>query len=270
MMAQGTPPILHAPVKCAVYTGSLMPRAWIESRRASPDPDVAQVAALIADPGRTAMLIALLDGQMLPASELAYRAGIAPNAASAHLGKLVAAGLLAMEPAGRQRLYRLATGDVGRAIEALATIARPAKIAALQQSRAAQQLRLARSCYDHLAGALGVGITDALIGRNVIEPVGGHDYRVTAAGMVHLRELGIEVDALRHQKRHLARQCLDWTERRPHVAGALGAAVRDLLLANGWIGRVKGNRSIRITADGQAALKQHFGLDLVPGPMAAR
>jgi len=230
--------------------------------RSSPDPNVSQIGALIGDRARTAMLFALLDGRTLPATELARRAGVSPNSASGHLAKLVDGGLLVVEAAGRQRLYRMATSDVGRAIEALAAIAKPAKIVALSQSRAAQQMRIARSCYDHLAGKLGVGITEALVSRKQLVPVGRRSYRVTADGSAYFLRLGIDVEALFSKKRSFARQCIDWTERRPHLAGALGAALREYLFEGGWIACTKTSRALRISPEGHTAIEQHFGIRL--------
>jgi DNA-binding transcriptional ArsR family regulator len=230
--------------------------------RFSPDPDVSAIGALIGDPTRTAMLFALLDGRALPAAELARRAGVSPTAASGHLAKLVAGRLLVVEPVGRQRFYRIATGDVGRAMEALALVAKPPTIVALTQGRISEQMRLARSCYDHLAGKLGVGLTDAFLARDVLVPAGRRDYRMTAHGKDYLLGLGIDVEPLLLRKRHFARQCLDWTERRPHLAGALGFAMRDHLLRKGWIVRTNCSRAICITTDGYAAIEQHFNLNL--------
>ena len=150
--------------------------------RYSPDPEIAGVAALIGDAGRASMLVALLDGRQLPAGELAFRAGMSATAASGHLAKLVAGGLLRVERAGRQRLYHVANGDVAHAIEALAVIAKPARIAALSQQIIASELHVARSCYDHVAGRLGVGLTDALVRRRAIVRAGPSDYRVTRSG----------------------------------------------------------------------------------------
>lgn len=237
-----------------------MPKTFIA--RHSPDPNVAEVAALIGDPGRAAMLFALLDGRRLSAGELAYRAGVSPTAASAHLAKLVAGGLFQVERSGRQRLYGVASADVGRAIEALAAIARPAKIVALTQNTIATELRIARSCYDHLAGRLGVGITEALVARRMILPDGPREYRVTRSGDRFFTDFGIDVAEVQASRRHFARQCIDWTEHRAHLAGSLGAAIRDRLLKHGWIQRTPTSRAIRITTAGRAALIEHFALEL--------
>jgi DNA-binding transcriptional ArsR family regulator len=230
--------------------------------RFSPDPDVSSIGALIGDPARAAMLFALLDGRTLPATELARRAGVSPTAASGHLAKLVAGRLLVVEPAGRQRFYRIAASDVGRAMEALAVVAKPPKIVALTRAAFQNKCASARSCYDHLAGKLGVGLTDAFLARHVIVPAGSDDYRLTVDGKAYLLTLGIDVEPLLLRKRHFARQCLDWTERRPHLAGALGFAVRGHLLAQDWIACTRGSRAICITTDGYAAIEQHFNLNL--------
>ncbi len=229
--------------------------------RHSPDPNVAMVSALIGDPARAAILLALLDGRHLSASELAYRSGVSPTAASAHLAKLVHGGLLMVEPSGRLRFYRLANADVGHALEALATLAKPATIVALTQNIVAGEMRIARSCYDHLAGRLGVGITELLIRRRAISVAGERDFRLTRSGNAIFASFGVDVDAARLHRRHFARQCRDWTERRPHLAGSLGAAVRDCFIERGWVERNRMNRSLRITADGRAALALHFSLD---------
>lgn len=236
--------------------------------RFSTDPDISTIAALIGHPARAAILFALLDGQMLPARELARLAGRSPTASSGHLGKLVEGGLLIVHQTGRERLYRMASSEIGDAMEALALVAKPVKSVALTQGMAVDRMRLARSCYDHLAGKLGVGVTEALLARKVIVPAGVRDFRVTPEGSAYLSSLDIEVAPLLTKKRFLARQCIDWTERRPHLAGALGAAVLDRFFANGWIARTRNSRAIRITPEGDHAVERHFGLRLQnPGPM---
>src|SRR5579863_1897707 len=193
----------------------------------SPEPDVAASAALIGDPGRAAMLLALLDGGELPASELASRARMTPQAATAHLKKLLAGGLLAVRTDGRHRLFRLSSEHVGHALEHLASIAQPREIVALAQQSTIARLREARSCYDHLAGRLGVAITSRLIDLRVLRR-GSDEFEVTSNGARFFRALDVDVDELANRRRTLARACLDWTERRYHLAGTLGAALRDL------------------------------------------
>jgi DNA-binding transcriptional ArsR family regulator len=233
----------------------------VRARRTSPEPDVARVAALIGDPARGAMLLALLDGRALPAAELARRGGVSPQAASAHLAKLVEGGLLSVRRDGRHRLYELRAPDVGYALEALAALARPVRIVALRQNRVAGRMREARSCYDHLAGRLGVALTDALVARDVLR-LQGEAFEVTSAGEAFLHELGIETRVLRVQRRAFARACVDWTERRPHLAGSLGAALRACFLENAWVERAPADRSLGLTEAGRAALAARFGCEL--------
>jgi prevent-host-death family protein len=175
------------------------------------------------------MLLALLDGRALPAAELARRGGVSPQAASAQLAKLARGGLLSVRRNGRRRLYALRAPDVGYALDSLATLAPPVRIVALRQNRVAAQMRDARSCYDHLAGRLGVAVTDALLARKVLR-LQVDAFEVTRAGEAFLRELGIETRVLRVRRRAFARACVDWTERRPHLAGSLGAALRACFL----------------------------------------
>ena len=224
------------------------------------DPDVAATAALIGDPVRAAMLLALLDGAALPATELAYRGGASPQAASAHLRKLVDGRLLTVAASGRQRRYRLAGRDVAQAIEALLSVAPPRRIVALTQSFAMDRLRAARTCYDHLAGRLGIALTDGLVRRGAIRPANG-EFRVTERGEGVFGDLGIDVAELRHARRALARACADWTERRPHLAGSLGKALLDRFVANAWLVRSSADRSVRLTTRGERAVVRLLGVD---------
>lgn len=222
-------------------------------------PNIGKVAALIGDPVRSKMLFSLLDGRELSASELASSGAASPQAASAHLAKLVDGGLLCARSAGRRRFFRLASSQVADAIEALASIAPVAPINSLTQHTAMQRLREARSCYDHLAGRLGVGVTEALLQHRVIRPH-ENQYRVTASGEEFFTELGIDLGAVREHRRHFARPCLDWTERRHHLAGALGASLLDTFIRNKWVLRNPRDRSLRISNDGHEQLTRLFDL----------
>jgi DNA-binding transcriptional ArsR family regulator len=228
----------------------------------SPEPDFSRTAALIGDPARAAMLCALFDGGEMTASELACRAGVAPNVASAHLAKLRDGGLLTMRPEGRQRLFRIANENVSQALEALTAISEPARIVSLSQSRISAELQAARSCYDHLAGRLGVAVTDALVSRAFIAPSGGRAFELSPKGAEFFSHLGIDVGGLRAQRRAFARQCIDWSERRPHLAGALGAALHHAFIANRWIERNASNRAVRLTPAGQSWLESVLYVDL--------
>lgn len=223
-------------------------------------PNVAKVAALIGDAVRAKMLFALLDGRELTASELAFRGDASPQAASAHLAKLLEGGLISARSAGRQRLFRLASADIAHAIEVLASIAPVTPVTSLNQHTAMQRLRQARSCYDHLAGRLGVAITDALTEQRFLA-ARSDTFTVTGHGEQFFAEMGVDLDEVRASRRHFARACMDWTERRHHVAGALGAALLDRFLKNGWVLRNSRERSLQITAKGNDALRSAFSVD---------
>lgn len=239
------------------YTASMTKHAIVPAA----DPGVADPAALIGDPARAAMLCALMDGGELTAGDLARRGGLAASAASAHLAKLVAGGLLAARASGRQRLFRLAGAPVAHALEALAAIAPPVRIAALSQSRISEELRTARTCYDHLAGRLGVGVTEGLMCRGLLV-AGADGFALPRKGATYLTEFGVDVEAARASRRRFANECLDWSERRSHVAGALGAAICDAFLVRRFVERRSANRSLRITPAGGAWLLKNLGVEL--------
>jgi len=229
------------------------------THRRGADPNIAEVAALIGDPGRAAMLLALLDGQDLAASALASVAGMTPQAATAHFKKLVAAGLLVSRSAGRHRFFRIASPEVGHAIETLATIARPAQIVALDQSTTLERLRAARSCYDHLAGRLGVAVTERLVEHRAIVR-SGDDYALGARGREFFAALGLDIENIQAERRRFGRACTDWTERRPHLAGSLGAGLLQLFVRKRWVARNSKDRALRITPDGARELRRRLGV----------
>jgi DNA-binding transcriptional ArsR family regulator len=225
------------------------------------DADLAAVAALIADPSRAAMLDALTGGEPLTAGALARRAGVAPSTATEHLARLEQGGLVLSERRGRARHVRLAGPQVARALEALAAIAplkRPAGLRAWQHGEA---LRAARSCYDHLAGVAGVALADALVARGALEP-GDSAFAITPSGERELRAFGVDVDAVCGARRATARACLDWSERRPHVAGALGAALLEELLGRHWLRRRPDGRALTLTPAGADGFASAFGISL--------
>ncbi len=223
-------------------------------------PSLAEIAALIGDPARANMLAALMAGQALTASELALIAGIAPSTASSHLGKLQAGGLLAQEAQGRHRYFRLNGPLVAQALEAIMAVAGAApKPKRLPGPRDAD-MRRARTCYDHIAGELGVKLTDALVARGCIERA-GQDFILTAQGRDFFGALGIDLAGIKSARRGLARVCLDWSERRPHMAGALGAALARHCLEAGWVAQEAKGRTLTVTRAGRAAFKKHFELE---------
>ena len=225
------------------------------------NPNTAEVAALVGDPSRLAMLLELLGGRALPAGELARAARITPQTASTHLAKLVEGGLIGVETSGRHRYYRLAGPEVGYALEALNAIAPLKPVRSLKEYDRTQALRHARTCYDHIAGEVGVGLTERLLELGMIER-SGRDFIVTPQGHDRFRRFGIHVDSVQTGRRHLARQCLDWSERRHHIAGALGAEITDRLFELEWIVRLPGGRAVRVTDAGREGLAEEFGLVL--------
>ena len=223
------------------------------------EPNIAFVASLMADPSRAAMCLALAGGEARPAGELAARAGVSAQTASNHLTKLLAGRILRVEQQGRWRYYRLAGPEVGHAVEALSVVAPPlpGPLGDEGHDGAARRLRDARTCYSHLAGRLGVALADALLAEGWLEEH-GRDYRVTAKGAGTLRALGIETGD--RPGRPAARRCLDWTERRPHVAGPVGTALAELALRRGWVRRLRGTRALLVTPPGKMALAQIFNV----------
>lgn len=241
------------------------------------DVDPSRTAALIGDPARARMLVALTGGRELSASLLAAEAGISRSTASEHLARLLAGGLVAVRADGRHRHYRLAGARVAELLERLIELSPPAPITSLRGATRAAQLRRARTCYDHLAGRLGVGIMAGLLARGHL--VGGDgtsdpdrpgldrpagpgydvDYRLTGDGERFLARLGVVVPGGR---RALLRYCLDWTETRHHLAGLLGSGLRERFLDAGWVRPIEGHRALRVTASGELVLRTEFGLVL--------
>ena len=225
------------------------------------DADLAAVAALMGEGNRASMLLALLGGDELPARALAARAGVSSSLASAHLGKLTDGGLLVAERRGRNRYYRLADRHIAAAIEALLAIAPERRARSLRESSRGEAIRHARTCYDHLAGEIGVALTDSLLRAGLIGPQ-EEGYSLTHAGRQRLNAFGIDVDDLRSRPRALTRPCLDWTERRPHLAGSLGAALAARLFELDWIRRRPDTRAVNITGDGHRQLRAQLAINL--------
>ncbi len=225
---------------------------------------LADVAALVGEPTRAAILLALLDGRPLPAGALALEAKLSPAATSLHLSKLTRGGLLSVQPQGRRRYYRLANDDVAHAPEALGAIATPhCPTRALSPDRAA--FRAARTCYDHLAGELSVTLAQRLERDGMVRCADARAYEVTDGGVLWLAdEMGIDVAALATGRRMLARRCIDGTERRPHLGGALGAAMLERMLSMRWVAKVLGSRALRITSRGQEVLSRMLGDRVLP------
>ena len=255
------------------------------------DVNIVPAASLLAEPTRAAMLTALLDDRPLAAGELARLAGVTPATASAHLARLLDGGLVTVVRQGRHRYYRLAGPEIAAVMEALAHLSPVTPVRSLRQSQDATALAEARTCYDHLAGRAGVALLDALLARRLLAPApdggppsngggpgrggapeahaGPVRFEVTADGLATLSSFGLDMAALERTRRHFAGACLDWTERKPHLTGALGAAITARLLGLGWIERGIRRRAVRVTPAGAEGLAATFGWSLEDRPLAA-
>lgn len=221
-------------------------------------PNIAAIAAMVGDPARANMLTALLNGDALTASELALEAGVTKQTASSHLSKLVAAGLVAVEAQGRHRYYRLADADVAGLLETLMGVAARAKALRARPGPKEPALRRARVCYDHLAGELGVGLFDAFIKNRWMLPGPEKTFALTKLGRVKVSTFGVAIDDLENGARPICRACLDWSVRRHHLAGALGAAILDEIFERGWAEQRRGSRVLDFTRTGEAGLRRVF------------
>jgi len=255
----------------------------LDHEDARPFPGLSRIGALLADPGRAAMLWSLMDGTARPAGELTMIAGISPSAASGHFARLVESGLLALEVSGRHRYYRIATPDIAMAIEALANLAQasaPLREAA-QAHRPAPRpasavpldMRYARTCYDHLAGELAVRLFDRMLTSKWLELAQGAQGGVPAGskrpgptaldatpqGIDEFSRLGIDLTEQKARRRRFACTCIDWSERRPHLGGALGAAFLDACTEHGWLETTAKRRVLRVTPAGE----RHFAAVLI-------
>jgi DNA-binding transcriptional ArsR family regulator len=257
-----------------------------------------QLASLIGEPARAKMLWNLLDGRAFTATELALMADVSPQSASMHLNKLLQAQLLKVEHQGRHRYYALASREVAYAIEAIASLlpdgqasgdfpnGRPA--VDTQDHLRNGDIKYCRTCYDHLAGKIAVAITDKLVANHLLVPekdqkyvassldhagpkerhiplnraVNKPGYILTPAGLTWFTRLGIDIDQLKSQRRTFSRQCLDWSERRPHIAGSLGAALLERMQQEDWVRKVKNSRALLVTAGGEKKLQELLGLNL--------
>lgn len=220
-------------------------------------PSIATVGALIGEPARALMLSALMDGRARSASELAGVAAVTRQTASAHLAKLTERGLLALERQGRHRYYRIRNTDVASALETLMVLG--SRRAGADDSPAASPEREARTCYDHLAGRLGVTLLDALCSKGHLA-ITDSQVTLSPSGESLFAGLGIDPAALARRRRSFARMCLDWSERRNHLAGSLGGALLDHFLDHDWVRRRPDSRAVTLTAKGRAELSRVFGI----------
>jgi DNA-binding transcriptional ArsR family regulator len=220
-------------------------------------PDIALVAALLGDPARANMLTALTDGRALTAGELARHAGVTPQTASSHLAKLQAGGLITAQRQGRHGYFRLADPDVAQVLEGLMGLAARAGHSRLRTGPREPALRQARVCYDHLAGDAGVALLDSLVARKLVLSQDG-GLALSARGEAFLREFGIDPDSLRGTRRPVCKACLDWSVRRSHMAGTLGAALLERFYALRWARREPDSRVVAFSPRGRAAFEKTF------------
>lgn len=223
--------------------------------------DVAALARLLAEDARAAILLTLSDGRPQTAGTLARAAGLRASAATAHLTRLLRSGLLTAERVGRQRLYRIGDPAITPVLEAMAGFAGARQARTHGEAYRGSMLRMARMCYDHLAGALGVAITEALVADGTLV---AHEsgFALSETASARLNRIGVDLDEVRRAaqrtRRPIVRACLDWSERRPHLAGALGSAVAAALLRANWVERYPDSRALKITSEGRRALRKQF------------
>jgi DNA-binding transcriptional ArsR family regulator len=217
-------------------------------------PDIAFVASLLGDPARANMLTALLDGAALTAGELAREGGVSAQTASSHLAKLTQGGLVTARRQGRHRYFSLAGEDVAQVLEGLMGLADRQGLKRARPGPREPELRRARVCYDHLAGDLGVALLDGLIGSGRIART-GEGLAATALGERYFTEFGLDLGELRRARRPLCKGCLDWSVRREHLAGAIGAAMLDEIYRRGWASRIAGTRVVAFTSEGLRAFE---------------
>jgi len=256
-----TAPSLKRPTRVAARPAATKVSAMPTARRAPPppadaphEPRLARVAALVADPSRARMLAFLMSGEYASAGELAKTASVSAATASAHLVKLVDAGLLACEPRGRHRYFRIADADVAHALEALAMVAERSSHDRTWSAPARMRLREARCCYGHLAGRRGVALLEHLVAQGWLVPA-VEGYALTDAGVAGLAALGFDAQALRASTApRIAYPCLDWSERRDHLAGRLASGLLTHFVERGWLRRIGSERALELTPPGRQAL----------------
>lgn len=223
-------------------------------------PNIAAVAALVGDPSRAIMLDVLLDGRARTAGELAREANVSPATASGHLAKLLDGALLAVAHQGRHRYFRLASAEAAHLLESLAVFAGERRIPKTPRFPKGEAMRTGRTCYDHLAGRLGVALADGLVASGYLDRL-DDGFAITTAGGEKFERAGLDMTALRDRPRPLIRSCVDWSERRFHLAGSLGAGLLDVMMTRNWLRRTDG-RTVTMTPNGHRGLKQAFGVTL--------
>lgn len=225
------------------------------------NPNVAEVAFLLGEKSRAAILISLMDGRLHTASELAYMAAIKPQTASFHLSKLIESNLVNVDKQGRHRYYQLANEEVARILESFLAISPPPEVRSLKQSSQVKLLREARTCYDHLAGKLGVGLTESMLNTGYLEKE-ERNFVVTPKGEQFFTDFGIDLGQLKRKRRSFSHACIDWSERHHHLAGALGNELMKRFLDLSWIVQVPSVRAVKVTDKGKVGFKQYFNINI--------
>lgn len=223
------------------------------------NPNIAEVASLLGETSRATILMSLMDGRFHTASELAFMATITPQTASFHLAKLVEGNLVTVEKNGRHRYYQLANGEVARILESFLAISPPPEVHSLKQSSQVKLLREARTCYDHLAGKLGVAITESMLNAGHLTKK-EKEFVVTPIGEQFFTDFGIDLRELKRKRRSFSHACLDWSERRHHLGGALGHGLVTHFIDLGWIVRVPSIRAVKVTDKGKVGFKRDFNV----------
>ncbi|MCF6409824.1 ArsR/SmtB family transcription factor [Pseudalkalibacillus salsuginis] len=224
-------------------------------------PNIAAVAKLISEPSRAVILTALLDGRFHPASSLAYTAGIKPQTASFHLKKMIEANVVRVEKHGRHRYYGLENYEVAEVLESLLSLAPKVEVKSFKQATNDKAIRYARTCYDHLAGQLGVKMTDSLLDHGFLEHK-DNTFNLTPEGETFFHDFEIDLEQVRKKRRTYIHKCLDWSERRHHIAGAVGNALLERLIDLKWIERVPTIRAVKVTTTGKTGLQEVFNIEM--------
>ena len=220
-----------------------------------------KTASLIGDPTRASILWALLDGRAFTATELAVSANTSPQNISMHLGKLLEADLLCVEKQGRHKYYRFSNKEVAYAVEAMANLVPKPEVSLKNKPENYPPIKFCRTCYDHLAGKIGVALTDSLLEQKIIIEK-NNAYEISPEGEKWFSRFGINIEEAQKQKRIFLKPCLDWSERRNHIAGSIGALLLNKMIAEDWLRRTKDSRAMIITGKGEKELLKNFKIAL--------
>jgi DNA-binding transcriptional ArsR family regulator len=220
--------------------------------------NISNTASLISDPSRAAILSVLLDGRFHTASELSLLIGVKPQTTSYHLSKLIEQNMIVVESQGRHRYFGIHNQEIARTIESILVLSPPVKIKSLRQSREDEAMRYARTCYDHIAGFVGVQIADSFIRKGYLDS----DFSLTTEGKKFLEELQVDLKEIKKKRRSFCHQCLDWSERRHHIAGALGLVLLEKFIELEWVVRLPQTRALSVTKKGKEAIQNLCGIEI--------